>query len=103
MVQKYPVTIQDRDEDEVVLGDGCQSTLRKLIDRNKNLNKPHKRRPNQFENECPVKNTKKQLNKRSGCLNCAPSVTDQNIDVSLKQTGNTKENIESLIKMTFPN
>lgn len=41
MVQKYPVTIQDRDEDEVVLGDGCQSTLRKLIDRNKNLNKPH--------------------------------------------------------------
>lgn len=104
LTQKYPGTFQDVDEDGVVIGDGCQSLLLKLVDRNNYLNRPHKRKSDS-QTECPVLHKKRQLNKRAGCSNWAPPVTDcieQNtVDYKIMMNANS-EDFNTLMETTYP-
>ncbi|KAG5865544.1 hypothetical protein JTB14_009253 [Gonioctena quinquepunctata] len=43
LLEKYPNTFRDIDNDGVVIGDGTHSAITKLSDRNHYLNRPHRR------------------------------------------------------------
>lgn len=67
MVNKYPKTFQELDADGIAIGDGTYFLVRKLIDRNNYLNRPHKR--GWQGTVTPLKLRKQKMNAVAGCVN----------------------------------
>ncbi|KAG5876893.1 hypothetical protein JTB14_003217 [Gonioctena quinquepunctata] len=72
LVDKYPITFRDIDNDGVVMGDGTHSIVCKLSDRNNYLNRPHKR-SNSDKTDTATKFLKKKLNSSAGCVQWNPA------------------------------
>lgn len=80
IMEKYPQTFMDIDEDGTLIGDGSCSLLMKLIHRNNYLNRPHK---SSFAQQLFKKNVqaKSFRQKQSGSVNWQPDVPENcNID-----------------------
>ncbi|XP_063903736.1 uncharacterized protein LOC135123169 isoform X3 [Zophobas morio] len=71
MVDKYPATFRDYDDDGVVLGDGTASLKTKLQERYHYLKRPHKR-PVSTSPETPLHLAKIKKNATAGCAQWAP-------------------------------
>ncbi|CAH0553345.1 unnamed protein product [Brassicogethes aeneus] len=65
IINKYPRTFQDQDEDNEVFGDGIGTLVSKLVDHNNYLNRPHKTKQNSG-NSLKIKK-RKVLIARAGC------------------------------------
>ncbi|CAH0560587.1 unnamed protein product [Brassicogethes aeneus] len=66
IVDKYPNSFQDVDEDGNIFGNGIGSLVTKFIDRNNYLNRPHKK---QIDINVPKLKGRKLLAARAGCSN----------------------------------
>lgn len=84
IVDKYPKTFQDFDEDGTIIGDGNGSLLMKLINRNNYRNRPHK---STFTQQIFKKTTKSKTmrQKLSGSVNWQPNVPE-NCNMGEKKT-----------------
>lgn len=69
VVDRFPSTFKDVDEDGIIIGDGNHTIFSKIQDRNNYLNRPHK---SQSCIHIPRKKTKIMLNCRAGCQNWQP-------------------------------
>ncbi|CAH0559188.1 unnamed protein product [Brassicogethes aeneus] len=102
IVTKYPATFRETDIDGVVIGDGTYFLIRKLIDRNNYLNRPHKRG---WENSpTPPKYRKKKMNSVAGCSNWEESASpseDQSLQEKLKNIKESDEKYYDLLEDTY--
>lgn len=107
IVEQYPQTFLDTDDDGVVLGDGTFTLVKKMIDRNNYLNKPHKRQLDITDStSCGQK--KKLLATKAGCSYWQPvrsKETEETVQNKIKILNETDivdiENIESLLEDTY--
>ncbi|XP_067210498.1 uncharacterized protein [Linepithema humile] len=72
IVNKYPQTFKDINEDGTCFGDGFHTTYLKLRDRNCYLNRPHMKRSLSQSLNIPIKKQKKVLSAKAGCSNWQP-------------------------------
>lgn len=102
IVNKYPKTFRDIDADGVVIGDGSYFLIRKLIDRNNYLNRPHKRG---FEGtSTPLKLRRKKMNMVAGCSKWEELTSpkeDQSDQIKLKSLKETDEEYYILLEKTY--
>ncbi|VEN62885.1 unnamed protein product [Callosobruchus maculatus] len=102
IMDRYPDTFKDTDEDGVVLGDGTHSLFCKLQDRNNYLNRPHKAKRS---NENPTTSKKRCVSARAGCSNWAPDViaqTNEEVLENVRTMPDTDLNYERVLNETFP-
>lgn len=76
LIDKFPETFRDIDEDGILIGDGSHSVFKKILDRNNYLNRPHKRKMG-VDTEVQA-NKRLNMSRRAGCSNWAPPVLDEN-------------------------
>ncbi|XP_074040911.1 uncharacterized protein [Leptinotarsa decemlineata] len=101
IIDKYPETFRDIDEDNVVIGDGSYSVFKKLQDRNNYLNRPHiTKRTASMSN--PMANKKQRLFQRAGCSHWDPPLPDgENVSTNGKMSEDNPDLLETLHE-TFP-
>lgn len=119
IVNKYPKTFKDMDEDGKCFGDGCHTLFLKLRDRNNYLNRPHMKRSLSHTLTVPLKKQKKVISARAGCSNWQPekfldAETDETIedktkflreiviDYSSKRDPKVHQKIISYLEATYP-
>lgn len=103
IVSKYPQTFIEHDIDGVVIGDGTYFLIRKLIDRNNYLNRPHKRGW-EDSNPTPLKLKKKKMNSVAGCSHweqSAEPTEDQSDQEKLKTLNETSDEYYNLLEKTY--
>lgn len=83
IVDKYPQTFKDMDEDGRCFGGGSHSIYLKLRDRNCYLNRPHIKRCLSQGLNIPLKKQKKVLSAKAGCSNWQP---EKYIDTETEET-----------------
>ncbi|KAJ3639917.1 hypothetical protein Zmor_003245 [Zophobas morio] len=89
IVAKYPKQFADVDDDGIVIGDGNHTILKRLVDRNNYLNRPHKRSPNAtYVTDIPLGKRRKMLSKKAGCSNWQPEIETKSPE-SLEEKKNT--------------
>lgn len=91
VIEKYPQTFKDMDEDGKSFGDGSHTLYLKLRDRNCYLNRPHMKRSLSRSLNIPLKKQRKVLAAKAGCSNWQP---DNYVESETKDT--IKEKIEFL-------
>lgn len=72
VIEKYPRTFKDMDEDGKSFGDGSHTFYLKLRDRNSYLNRPHMKRSLNRSLNIPLKKQRKVLSAKAGCSNWQP-------------------------------
>ncbi|XP_070163042.1 uncharacterized protein [Polyergus mexicanus] len=72
VIEKYPQTFKDMDEDGKCFGDGGHTLYLKLRDRNCYLNRPHMKRSLSRSLNIPLKKQRKVLSAKVGCSNWQP-------------------------------
>lgn len=72
VIEKYPQTFKDMDEDGKCFGDGSHTLYLKLRDRNCYLNRPHMKRCLSRSLNIPLKKQRKVLSAKAGCSNWQP-------------------------------
>ncbi|XP_029663033.1 LOW QUALITY PROTEIN: uncharacterized protein LOC115235398 [Formica exsecta] len=119
IVDKYPQTFKDIDEDGKCFGDGSHTTYLKLRDRNCYLNRPHMKRCLSRSLNIPLKKQKKVLSAKAGCSNWQPekyvdNETEETIenkskflrqiihDDSSRSDPNIQHKINSYLEATYP-
>lgn len=119
IVNKYPKTFKDMDENGKCFGDGCHTLFLKLRDRNNYLNRPHMKRSLSHTLTVPLKKQKKVISARAGCSNWQPekfldTETDETIedktkflreivnDYSSKRDPKVHQKIISYLEATYP-
>nr|XP_023012729.1 uncharacterized protein LOC111502798 isoform X1 [Leptinotarsa decemlineata] len=100
IVDRFPDTFRDLDEDGVVIGDGTHSVFRKIQDRNNYLNRPHKRKSKQSF-DIVVNNKKTEMSRRAGCTNWDPPVNEPTGSYMSQITEND-EHLEEKLQKCFP-
>ncbi|CAH0561698.1 unnamed protein product [Brassicogethes aeneus] len=79
LIDKFPETFRDVDEDEIVIGDGSHSGFKKILDRNNYRNRPHKRKMAMNRSEVQA-NKPLNLSRRAECSNWAPAIEPTILD-----------------------
>lgn len=72
IIEKYPQTFKDMDEDDKCFGDGGHTLYLKFRDRNCYLNRPHMKRSLSRSLNIPLKKQRKVLSAKAGCSNWQP-------------------------------
>ncbi|XP_066590581.1 uncharacterized protein [Prorops nasuta] len=80
IVNKYPKTFKDFDEEGKTFGDGTYTTYRKLHDRYNYLNMPHMKRSLPRTENVPISKQRKVLSARAGCKNWQPKREEEDPD-----------------------
>lgn len=108
IVNKFPQTFQDTDDDGTVMGDdGAIVVFSRLKERLKYLNRSTKRRSVETE-VIPLKQRKKLLAAKAGCINWQPSVCNAFDDGSRQENlkrvdmHNETEETVHLLEETYP-
>jgi len=87
IVNKYPQTFKDINEDGTCFGERFHTTYLKLRDRNCYLSRPHMKRNLSQSLNIPLKKQKKVLSAKAGCSNWQPEKyidTDETIEEKIK-------------------
>ncbi|XP_071565728.1 uncharacterized protein [Temnothorax nylanderi] len=118
IINKYPQTFKDMDENGESFGDGTYTLYLKLRDRNSYLNRPHMKRCLSQTLNIPLKKQRKVLSAKAGCSNWQPeqyveSETEETIEdkvqflrrVALQGSPTInieKDKISSYLEITYP-
>lgn len=75
LADKYPKIFMDRDDDDIIVGEGYFTTFKKLLDRNNYLNRqnPSKKR-SLLKVSLPQK--RRSLNSKTACVNWQPEISE---------------------------